>query len=115
MVSLLFRHFLSQPAAAKQPHSFTDPQAADQCKSGYNRHLFLPPHPIYAGFALDRSKLFSGLRVTSLATLLSRVLGMLRDIAMAALFGLVGGGVMDALVVAVLVPKLCRRLFGEGA
>lgn len=40
---------------------------------------------------------------------------MCRDIATAALFGLAGGGVMDAFVVAFRIPNLFRRLFGEGA
>ena len=58
---------------------------------------------------------WAGLRVTSLGTLASRVLGLVRDIATAALFGLAGGGVMDAFVVAFRIPNLFRRLFGEGA
>ncbi|MEX0938642.1 MAG: murein biosynthesis integral membrane protein MurJ [Pirellulales bacterium] len=57
----------------------------------------------------------AGLRVTSSTTLLSRVLGMVRDMATASLFGLAGGGVMDAFVVAFRIPNLFRRLFGEGA
>jgi putative peptidoglycan lipid II flippase len=60
-----------------------------------------------------RVNLFSGLRVVSLCTLLSRVLGLVRDIGMAALFG--NGAVMDAFSVAFRVPNLARRLFGEGA
>lgn len=62
-----------------------------------------------------RRQFLAGVRVTSLGTLASRLLGMLRDMATAALFGLVGGGVMDALVIAFRVPNLFRRLFGEGA
>ena len=60
-------------------------------------------------------RVFAGLRITSACTLLSRVLGMVRDIATAGLFGLGGGGVMDAFAVACRVPNLFRRLFGEGA
>jgi putative peptidoglycan lipid II flippase len=56
-----------------------------------------------------------GAYATALGTLASRVLGLLRDIATAALLGLGASGVMDALVVAVRVPNLFRRLFGEGA
>jgi len=52
--------------------------------------------------------------VTALGTLASRVLGMLRDAATAALFGLSGGGIMDAFVLAFRIPNLFRRLFGEG-
>ena len=59
------------------------------------------------------SGLFPGLRIVSLCTLLSRVLGLIRDIGMAMLFG--NGVVMDAFSVAFRVPNLSRRLFGEGA
>lgn len=46
-------------------------------------------------------------------TLLSRVLGLVRDVLMATIFG-VGAG-MDAFFLAFLIPNLFRRLFGEGA
>ncbi len=62
-----------------------------------------------------RHPLISGARVTALGTLVSRVLGMVRDIATASLFGLASGGVMDAFVVAIRVPNLFRRMFAEGA
>ncbi|MHC4176830.1 MAG: murein biosynthesis integral membrane protein MurJ [Planctomycetota bacterium] len=62
-----------------------------------------------------RHPLIAGIRITSLGTLTSRVLGMCRDIATAALLGLAGGGVMDAFVIAYRIPNLFRRLFGEGA
>lgn len=58
--------------------------------------------------------LLSGTIVTSLGTLLSRVLGLLRDRATAALFGM-SDGVMDAFVVAFRIPNFFRRMFGEGA
>lgn len=63
----------------------------------------------------DLHQTLSGLRITSLGILASRVLGMLREVAMAALLGMSGGGVMDAFVVAFRLPNLFRRLFGEGA
>jgi putative peptidoglycan lipid II flippase len=63
----------------------------------------------------ERHPLITGARVTSLGTIASRVLGMIRDMAMAALLGLAGGGVMDAFVIAYRIPNLFRRLFGEGA
>jgi putative peptidoglycan lipid II flippase len=65
--------------------------------------------------APPRTQLFSGLTVTSCGTLGSRVLGMLRDMVTAALFGVSSNGVMDAFVVAFQIPNLFRRLFGEGA
>ena len=60
-----------------------------------------------------RSVMFAGLRVVSACTLLSRILGMVRDIGMAVLFG--NGPVMDAFSIAFRLPNLARRLFGEGA
>ncbi len=62
-----------------------------------------------------RHPLIAGTQITSLGTLASRVLGMVRDMATASLLGLAGGGVMDAFVVAHRIPNLFRRLFGEGA
>lgn len=58
-------------------------------------------------------RLFSGLRIVSLCTLLSRVLGLVREMAMAALFG--NGRVLDAFTTAFAIPNLARSLFGEGA
>lgn len=63
----------------------------------------------------ERHPLLRGTLVTSFGTLLSRILGLVRDMATASLFGLAVGGVMDALVVAFRIPNLFRSLFGEGA
>ena len=63
----------------------------------------------------ERRELWKGFWVTSLGTLASRVLGLVRDMATASLLGLGEGGVMDAFVVAFRVPNLLRRIFGEGA
>ena len=52
-------------------------------------------------------------RLISGCTLLSRVLGLFRDVLMAAFFGT--SVAMDAFVLAFMVPNLFRRLFGEGA
>lgn len=60
-----------------------------------------------------RTSLVSGFRIVSLCTLLSRVLGLARDMALAALFG--AGPILDAFTVAFRVPNLARQLFGEGA
>ena len=51
--------------------------------------------------------------VVSIGTLISRILGMARDIAMASAFG--AGVVLDAFLLAFTIPNLFRRLFGEGA
>jgi len=63
----------------------------------------------------QRHPLIAGTVVTSLGTLASRVLGMLRDMATASLLGMSGSEVMDAFVIAYRIPNLFRRMFGEGA
>jgi len=65
--------------------------------------------------ASKRHPLISAARITSLGTLTSRLLGMVRDVATAAMLGMAQGGVMDAFVIAYRIPNLFRRLFGEGA
>ncbi len=56
---------------------------------------------------------FSQVRLVSVLTLLSRLLGLVRDIGMAALFG--NGALLDAFTLAFRLPNMSRRLFGEGA
>ncbi len=51
--------------------------------------------------------------VTGVATLTSRILGLVRDQVLAALFG--AGTEMDAFIVAFRIPNLVRDLFAEGA
>ncbi len=64
----------------------------------------------------DHHQLSRGFWLTSGGTLISRVLGMLRDVATAALLGMsAAGGVMDAFVLAFRIPNLFRGLLGEGA
>lgn len=60
----------------------------------------------------DRSLLRST-SVVSGMTLISRVLGFVRDMVLAALFG--AGAGMDAFLVAFKIPNFMRRLFAEGA
>ncbi|WP_437192444.1 murein biosynthesis integral membrane protein MurJ [Planctomicrobium sp. SH527] len=55
----------------------------------------------------------SNLRLVSLGTLLSRLMGLFRDIGMTTLFG--AGTIFDAFVVAFRIPNLSRQLLGEGA
>src|SRR5580765_7619866 len=51
--------------------------------------------------------------VAGVATLASRVLGLVRDTVLAAVFG--AGNEMDAFVVGFRIPNLVRELFAEGA
>ncbi|MCW8909745.1 MAG: murein biosynthesis integral membrane protein MurJ [Gammaproteobacteria bacterium] len=58
-------------------------------------------------------KLLKSTAVVSAMTLLSRILGLIRDIVFAAFFGVSGG--TDAFFVAFKIPNFMRRLFAEGA
>lgn len=58
-------------------------------------------------------KLISGAMTVGFWTLLSRVMGLIRDIMLQAFIG--PGPVMDAFVVAFRLPNMFRRLFAEGA
>ena len=51
--------------------------------------------------------------VVSVMTLLSRILGLVRDIVFARFFG--ATIVMDAFIVANRIPNMLRRFFAEGA
>ena len=60
-----------------------------------------------------RKSMFRSSIIVSAATMLSRVLGLVRDIVFAVLFG--SGGAQDAFFVAFKIPNFLRRLFAEGA
>ncbi|QGG80905.1 murein biosynthesis integral membrane protein MurJ [Litorivicinus lipolyticus] len=60
-----------------------------------------------------RKRLFRSGMIVSSMTMLSRVVGLLRDGVLAAMFG--AGGGADAFFVAFKIPNFLRRLFGEGA
>ncbi len=75
------------------------------------------PHP-GARFSADESynsrmNLLRALATVSSMTLVSRVLGFVRDVLIARLFG--AGLATDAFFVAFRIPNLLRRLFAEGA
>jgi putative peptidoglycan lipid II flippase len=57
--------------------------------------------------------MIKGFRQIAVLTMLSRVLGMLRDMAFAYFLG--AGVLMDGWTVGFKIPNLARRLFGEGA
>jgi putative peptidoglycan lipid II flippase len=57
--------------------------------------------------------MIQGFRQIASLTALSRVFGMLRDMAFAYFLG--AAGLMDGWVIAFKIPNLARRLFGEGA
>ena len=57
--------------------------------------------------------LFRASGIVGLMTLLSRLLGFVREIMLAAAFG--AGAGMDAFLVALMIPNFGRRMFAEGA
>jgi len=57
--------------------------------------------------------MMSNLRLVSMGTMVSRALGLLRDMGMTAIFG--AGTTLDAFIVAFRIPNLARQLLGEGA
>ncbi|MDH5357506.1 MAG: murein biosynthesis integral membrane protein MurJ, partial [Gammaproteobacteria bacterium] len=58
-------------------------------------------------------KLFKSTAIVSSMTFLSRILGFIRDIVIARLFG--AGVGADVFFVAFKIPNFLRRLFAEGA
>src|SRR3989304_1745100 len=58
-------------------------------------------------------KLYRGFATVGAMTIVSRVLGFIRDVLIAAVLG--AGPVADAFFVAFRVPNMFRRLFAEGA
>jgi putative peptidoglycan lipid II flippase len=63
--------------------------------------------------APDRHRFLHSAGIVSGAVLLSRITGMVREVAMARLFG--AGAVNDAFQLAFRIPSLTRNLFAEGA
>ena len=61
----------------------------------------------------EKKRVASAAGVISAATLCSRILGYIRDMVFAGLFG--AGPVSDAFIAAFRIPNLLRRLFGEGS
>ena len=59
------------------------------------------------------NKLFKSTAIVSFMTLLSRIVGFIRDMVMASVFGASPG--MDAFLLAFKIPNFMRRLFAEGA
>lgn len=72
----------------------------------------LQPERGYA-FPLANPSFVRSAGLVSACTLLSRILGLVRDMLSSRVFG--GGMVWDAFSIAFRVPNLFRRLFGEGA
>jgi len=64
-------------------------------------------------YQMDQAKVIRSAGVVGGFTMLSRTLGLCRDVTMAGFFG--ASLSMSAFVVAFTIPNLLRRLFGEGA
>lgn len=62
---------------------------------------------------MSSNRLFKSVSMVSSMTLLSRVLGFVRDVVCAQFFGAAAG--FDAFLVAFKIPNFMRRLFAEGA
>jgi len=62
---------------------------------------------------MSSSRLLKSTGVVGLMTLLSRVLGFVRDVLFAAAFG--AGAAMDVFLLALKIPNFGRRVFAEGA
>ena len=62
---------------------------------------------------MAKSRLFRSTFIVSSMTMLSRILGLVRDMVLMGVFG--AGGLMDAFLVAFKIPNFLRRLFAEGA
>lgn len=58
-------------------------------------------------------KLIKSTLIVSIMTMLSRILGLVRDMVIMSVFG--AGGLTDAFLVAFKIPNFLRRLFSEGA
>lgn len=58
-------------------------------------------------------RMVRALGIQSTMTLLSRILGLVRDVVLMGVFG--ASGLMDAFLVAFRIPNFLRRLFAEGA
>ena len=73
----------------------------------------LTPPPAYGDDGVKRRSLLHSSAVVSVGTLLSRSLGLVRDVVLAALVGASSNA--DAFFVAFKIPNFLRRLFAEGA
>ena len=70
---------------------------------------------VTANFLPMTSRMARAAGLISIATMVSRVLGVVRETVLAAIFGAASGPEMDAFNVAFRVPNLLRDLFAEGA
>ena len=59
--------------------------------------------------------MFRGTFILGIGTFVSRILGILRDVATASMFGMSAGGLMDAFVAAFRLPDVARRFFADGS
>ncbi len=95
----------AQAAETPEPSLTPEGIAADSVRIEEERRVLSIESP-------GRSVIGSAI-VVSGATLVSRLLGLARDVLMAAMFGF--SREMDAFFIAFTVPNLFRKLFGEGA
>ncbi len=72
-----------------------------------------PVFVYFLSILMAKSRLFRSTLIVSAMTMLSRILGLVRDMVLMGVFG--AGGMMDAFLVAFKIPNFLRRLFAEGA
>lgn len=68
---------------------------------------------VHRTLGMDDKKIIRSAGIIGGFTLVSRILGLVRDVLMAGLFGT--SMAMGGFVIAFMIPNLSRRLFGEGA
>ena len=83
------------------------------CARGLRLGVPWAPEELEHGRYNDRMNLMKALATVSSMTLVSRILGFVRDAVIARVFG--AGLATDAFFVAFRIPNLLRRLFAEGA
>jgi putative peptidoglycan lipid II flippase len=83
------------------------PEATSDC------NVSAPGAAPAGGEATTEGQVVGALRAIGVATLASRILGFVRDMVVALVFG--AGPVTDAFFVAYRIPNMLRRLLGEGA
>jgi len=90
---------------------YTSAKICSALVNRYNRILALANHLII--FDIMAKSLLRSTGIVSAMTMISRIVGFIRDMVIAQMFG--AGFALDAFFVAFKIPNFMRRLFAEGA